>query len=161
MYKVFVLFFAFFITVSAFAESITPLNHFFAWRAYKGFQNGQTVCYMAATPRSGKREGRYLMISRRPGAKKYNEIIVFQGAKYHQNSKPVMKVDSKKDVPLVFSGDKAWVKLLADEKKLISEMKEGNEVRVNGKSARGTRLTDTYSLKGFTKALAVITKECP
>ena len=145
------------------AENVTPIGHFSAWRAYKGEQNGQTTCYMAATPlrSSQKREDAYLMIARHKEAKKYNEIVVYLGAPYHKNSQPTIGVDNQKAVALVPSGDKAWVKSTTDESNLISKMIEGNIVRVTGKSARGTVLKDSYSLKGFTKALEAITKECP
>ncbi len=156
--------FMLFISFSAFAEEeVTPIGHFSAWRAYKGVQNGQITCFMAATPlRSNqKREDTYLMIARHAKEKKYNEIVVYLGAPYHKKSQPTIGVDNQKVVALVPSGDKAWVKSTTDEKNLITKMIEGNIVRVTGKSARGTVLKDNYSLKGFTKALDAITKECP
>ncbi len=162
--KRFLLILVLFVSFSAFAEEeVTPIGHFSAWRAYKGVQNGQTTCYMAATPlrSSQKREDAYLMIARHKEAKKYNEIVVYLGAPYHKNSQPTIGVDNQKAVALVPSGDKAWVKSTTDESNLISKMIEGNIVRVTGKSARGTVLKDSYSLKGFTKALEAVTKECP
>jgi invasion protein IalB len=39
-------------------------------------------------------------------------------------------------------------------------MKNGARVKVKSTSSRGTKITDTYSLIGFTKALAAIDKAC-
>ena len=39
-------------------------------------------------------------------------------------------------------------------------MKKGNRMVVKGTSSRGTLTTDTFSLKGFTKAYGAIGKAC-
>ena len=56
--------------------------------------------------------------------------------------------------------DRAW---LADEQnssQLIKDMKNGSRVKVQSISSRGTKITDTYSLIGFTKSLSAIDKAC-
>jgi hypothetical protein len=40
-------------------------------------------------------------------------------------------------------------------------MKRGNQLVFKGTSARGTLTTDTYSLLGFSKALARLNQACP
>jgi hypothetical protein len=40
-------------------------------------------------------------------------------------------------------------------------MRAGSTMVVKGTSARGTRTTDTYSLKGVSAALDAIDKACP
>ena len=39
-------------------------------------------------------------------------------------------------------------------------MKQGQSLVLQGTSARGTVTTDTYSLSGFTRALATIDRDC-
>ena len=46
------------------------------------------------------------------------------------------------------------------DKKLITAMKRGVTLTVKGISSRGTKTTDTYSLKGFTAAYKAINKAC-
>jgi invasion protein IalB len=46
------------------------------------------------------------------------------------------------------------------ETKLIDAMKGGTTMKVQGKSARGTATTDTYSLSGLSEALDRAAKEC-
>jgi len=43
---------------------------------------------------------------------------------------------------------------------LLKDMKNGSRVKVQSISSRGTKITDTYSLIGFTKSLSAIDKAC-
>ena len=144
-------------------EDVTPLGHFSAWRAFQGIKNGKKTCFMVATPlhTSKKRDDTYLMIARHPDENHYNEIMVMLGTSYHKTSKPTIGVDNNKVVEMFTDKDKSWVEKSLSEKDLINKMISGNVVRTIGKSQKGTILKDTYSLKGFTKALNAITEECP
>ena len=55
---------------------------------------------------------------------------------------------------------RAWLAEGENSKKLIKDMKNGARVKVKSTSSRGTKITDTYSLIGFTKALAAIDEAC-
>jgi invasion protein IalB len=55
----------------------------------------------------------------------------------------------------------AWMSSTSDEPGFITAMKSGTNLLVAGTSARGTKTTDTYSLAGFTAAIAIIDKACP
>ncbi len=54
----------------------------------------------------------------------------------------------------------AWVKDAANDKKLVQDMIKGSEAIAYGQSRRGTKITDTFSLKGFTKAYEAINEAC-
>lgn len=152
------------LTAPALAEDeIEAIGHFSGWRVYKGTQSGKKTCFMSAIPlhTSKKRDDVYLMVARHPDDKRYNEIVVMLGAPYHQTSKPTIGVDNQKVISMYAVDGNSWIENDATEKELIQKMIEGNVVRTVGKSARGTILKDTFSLKGFTKALEAITKECP
>ena len=56
--------------------------------------------------------------------------------------------------------NRAWLADGQNGKKLIKDMKNGARIHVKSVSNRGTKITDTYSLIGFTKALAAIDKAC-
>ena len=56
--------------------------------------------------------------------------------------------------------NRAWLADGQNGKKLIKDMKNGARVQVKSISSRGTKITDTYSLIGFTKALEAIDKAC-
>ena len=153
---------------SAFSDDqISPIGHFSAWMAFKGVKDNKKVCFMAATPmhsskqKSDKDDDTYLMVARYPDTPHTNEIVVMLGTTYHKTSKPTIGVDNNKVVEMFTDKDKAWIEKRAVEKDLINKMISGNVVRTIGKSHKGTVLKDTYSLKGFTKALNAITEECP
>jgi hypothetical protein len=57
-------------------------------------------------------------------------------------------------------GDGAWVKNAAEEGQLVDAMRKGADLVVKSESARGTRTTDTYSLKGVGQALDKVAEEC-
>ncbi|MFO1113388.1 MAG: invasion associated locus B family protein [Rhodospirillales bacterium] len=46
------------------------------------------------------------------------------------------------------------------DRAIVAAMKAGQKMTVRGTSARGTITTDTYSLSGFSAALAAIDKAC-
>ena len=56
--------------------------------------------------------------------------------------------------------DRAWSESTKIDRNLVKQMKKGKELIVSGFSERGNLIKDTYSLSGFTKALAIIDKNC-
>ena len=53
--------------------------------------------------------------------------------------------------------DTAWSN---DDNKVIFAMKKGIKLTVNGESSRGTKITDIYTLKGFTAAYNQLFNDC-
>ena len=53
--------------------------------------------------------------------------------------------------------DAAWFN---DDNKVIFAMKKGIKLTVKGESSRGTKTTDTYTLKGFTAAYNQLFNDC-
>ena len=49
--------------------------------------------------------------------------------------------------------DGAWVKNAAEEAQMVDAMRKGSELVVKSESGRGTKTTDTYTLKGMAQAL--------
>jgi invasion protein IalB len=56
--------------------------------------------------------------------------------------------------------DGAWVKNAAEEAQMVEAMRKGADLVVKSESARGTKSTDTYSLKGIGEALDKVAAEC-
>jgi len=57
-------------------------------------------------------------------------------------------------------GEGAYIEDLKIEKDVIKKLKKGARVKVKSISTKNTKVTDTYSLIGFTKALEAINKAC-
>ena len=57
-------------------------------------------------------------------------------------------------------GDTAWNRGPLDDTKMVKAMRAGIKMTVKGTSSRGTKTTDVFSLKGFSKAYAMMNKKC-
>lgn len=53
--------------------------------------------------------------------------------------------------------DTAWAK---DDNEVVYAMKKGLVLITEGISSKGTKVTDTYTLKGFTSAINKLSKDC-
>ncbi|MFI5018219.1 MAG: invasion associated locus B family protein, partial [Dongiales bacterium] len=60
----------------------------------------------------------------------------------------------------VLQKDRAWAKDATADKAMIDAMRKGSSLTVKGTSSRGTEITDTYSLLGFSKAYQAIGAAC-
>lgn len=140
------------------------LGRFDDWEAHKARIGGETVCYIASLPK--KSEGKYtrrdetsVLVSHWSKRKVFGQVEVRAGYTYKKNSK--VKFDSDKgDFELWTTRDTAWAKDQAADRKIVEALKKGLKLIVVGHSSRGTKTTDTYSLRGFTKAYEKITDEC-
>ena len=57
-------------------------------------------------------------------------------------------------------GDTAWNRKPLDGAKMVKAMRASAKMTVRGMSSRGTKTTDEFSLKGFTKAYAAMNQKC-
>ena len=146
-------------------ESYKILGEFNKWKAIKAETTEGTVCFMSAEPtksagKYSKRDDIFLFITHRPKDKEFNVINTVAGYTYKKGSKPTLRIDNKNAVILKVLGDTAWTENTETDQALIAQMKPGSNAVLSGTSARGTKTTDTFSLKGFTKAYESISKAC-
>lgn len=160
------LFFSMFIALPAIASTVpTELGEYGDWTAYSYKDGKNTVCYMASTPKKDegnykKRGDIYAVITHRPAEKSYNVVNFVAGYDYKVGSNVVVKIGATTFKNLFTNKDNAWAPDTATDKKLINEMKRGQQMIVEGVSSRGTKTKDTYSLKGFTGAYRAISAKC-
>ena len=163
-----ILFFFVFLTVpvwSATDPNLENLGTFDDWTAYVHHDDEGRICYIASQPtkssgKYSKRDDVFLMITHRPQEKAFNVITVVAGYTYQKASVPTVTIDNKKAITLVSHEDSAWAKDAKTDKQLVEQMKVGSKAVVKGKSKRGTLTTDTFSLKGFSKAYHKISTAC-
>jgi invasion protein IalB len=135
------------------------------WTAYSLKETDGMVCYMVSRPTksAGKykvRDDVFMTVTHRPGDKTYDVVSVTAGYTYKKGSKPQVKVDKNKGVSLTSYADTAWAPDEKTDKNLVAQMKKGSAATLSGTSVRGTLTTDTFSLKGFSKAYGEIEKAC-
>ena len=144
----------------------TLLGQYGEWGAYTASPGGKKVCFAIAKPSSSTteppdrpRNPSYMFISSRPAEKVSNEVSVIIGYPFKPNSDATADVGSA-SFALYTQQDGAWIKNAADEPHMVEAMRAGQTAVVKGVSAKGTKSTDTFSLKGLAQALDRTDQEC-
>ena len=150
---------------ACFAADVEVLGTFDEWSAYNYQDGAEHVCYMATQPiksqgKYTRRDDVFLIVTHRPQENTFDVVNVVAGYTYRSTSKPEIKVDKNQYIQLKRHEDTAWAKDAATDVKLVNQMKKGSQAVLIGTSARGTKTTDTFSLKGFSKAYETINKAC-
>jgi hypothetical protein len=100
-----------------------------------------------------------LFVSTRPTEKVKNEFSAIVGYPQKPGAEATAAIGST-TFAMYTQGDGAWVKNAAEEGQLVDAMRKGADLVVKSESARGTKTTDTYSLKGVAQALDKVAEEC-
>ncbi|MGB6913133.1 MAG: invasion associated locus B family protein [Pseudolabrys sp.] len=142
------------------------LGQFGEWGAYRATPGGKKICFAlskptAATsePSSRTRDAVYAFVSTRPSEKVRNEVSVIVGYPQKAGHDATAAIGSS-TYPMYTQNDGAWVKNAAEETQMVETMRRGSDLVVKSESARGTKTTDTYSLKGIAQALDRVAEEC-
>jgi invasion protein IalB len=155
-----------FLAISAIPASAQQkdLGTFGDWRAVVDGSGNKRICYIGSAPK--KTEGKYttrgethFLVTDRPADKVKGEVSVAAGYAYKDGKDAEADVDGKK-FKLFTSGGNAWAYDAGADKAMVGALKAGKQLIVRGTSSRGTATTDTYSLSGFSAALAAIDKAC-
>ncbi|MEE1656661.1 hypothetical protein VB618_10660 [Microvirga sp. CF3062] len=134
------------------------------WEVYMA-QNGRSkICYALSrpkdwTPKTVTRDPAYLFVSFRPAENVKNEVAFEFGFTAKENGPAEVSVGNT-SYALLAKATNAWLKNPAEEGQAIATMARSGTMTVKTQSARGSNLTDRYSLNGFNKALEHARKEC-
>ena len=147
-------------------DQASLLGQFGDWGAYKASPGGKTVCFALSKPTSAvtdpagrPRDASYAFVSTRPAEKVKNEVSVIVGYPQKPGIDATATVGSASYV-MYTQNDGAWVKNAAEEAQMVDAMKKGADLVIKSESGRGTKTTDTYSLKGIAEALDKVAAEC-
>lgn len=134
------------------------------WSAHAFDDNGHKVCFMSSQPK--KDEGKYskrgeifAFITHWSGDNAKNVFSVSAGYTYMSGSDVTVTIDSK-SFTLFSKGEMAWTKDQDTDNAITDALMKGSKMVIKGTSSRGTRTTDTYSLKGSTDAYRAISSQC-
>ncbi len=148
------------------AAGATLLGQFGDWGAYTASPGGKKVCFAlgkpnasATNPPNRPRDPAFLFVSTRPAEKVKEEVSVIIGYPFKAGSEAAVQVGSA-NFALYTQNDGAWIKNAAEEARMVETMKKGADAVVKGESGRGTKTTDTFSLKGLDQALTRVAQEC-
>jgi len=144
----------------------TLLGQYGDWGAYTASPGGKKICFAIAKPSSSEtnppnrpRNPSYMFISSRPADKVSNEVSIIIGYPFKPNSEATVDIGST-SFALYTQQDGAWIKNAADEAHMVEAMRAGQSAVVKGMSAKGTRTTDTFSLRGLSQALDRTGQDC-
>ena len=147
-------------------EQAVLLGQFGDWGAYTATPGGKKVCFALSKPTSATtdpanrpRDPGYAFVSTRPSEKVKNEVSVIVGYPQKANHDATATIGSATYV-MYTQNDGAWVKNAAEEAQMVEAMRKGADLVVKSESGRGTKTTDTYSLKGLGQALDKVAEEC-
>ncbi|MCA8882724.1 MAG: hypothetical protein KDA50_03085 [Rhodobacteraceae bacterium] len=93
----------------------------------------------------------YMFVSFWPNNSKLGEVSFLGGYPFAEGSTVTLTVGDAK-FELFTDGEVAWAATPEDDRRIATAMKRGVEAVVAGRSSRGTRTSDTFSLIGFTAA---------
>jgi hypothetical protein len=145
----------------------TLLGQYGDWGAYSATPGGKKVCFALAKPSASAtnppnrpRDPAFLFVSTRPAEKVKEEISIIIGYPFKPNSDASAEIGTAK-FAMYTQADGAWIKNAAEEARMVDAMRKASDLVVKGESGRGTKSTDTFSLKGIDQALRRIAQECP
>jgi invasion protein IalB len=142
------------------------LGQFGDWGAYRASPGGKKICFalskptsVATEPAGRNRDAPYAFVSTRPSEKVKNEVSVIVGYPQKPGHDASAAIGSA-SYPMYTQNDGAWIKNAAEEAQMVDAMRRGADLVVKSESGRGTKTTDTYSLKGIAQALDRVAEEC-
>jgi hypothetical protein len=149
---------------AAAASPTNRLGSVEAWNAYDYKGQSGLVCYLIGDPRKTepahmRRKPPMAMVTHRPGEKVFDVVSFVEGYPLKKGSEVALAIDGKK-FDMFTDGDSAWSRTSDLDKKIVETMAKGRTAVVIGTPEKGPPTTDTYSLSGFSRALALIDKPC-
>jgi hypothetical protein len=135
-----------------------------AWSAYASGEKPARICYLVGRPQkidSGgvARKTPVAMVTHRPSENISNVVSFVEGYPLKTGSDVALEIDDKK-FDLFTNDDSAWARTADLDRTIVSTLAKGRTATVKGTPNSGKPTTDTYSLAGFAKALALIDEAC-
>ena len=142
-----------FITIAFSSQSFSEEN----WQFVKDVE----YCFIQSSPLKtdipeGKSRGEYGILVYIMHKNPDLIVQITAGFNYKSSTAIEVKIDQG-SYEFYTDADTAWAK---DDKKVIFAMKKGLELVTTGFSSKGTKVIDTYTLKGFTSAVNKLSEDC-
>lgn len=135
-----------------------------SWNAYVAQNKAGKVCYVVGSPQKTeptgmKRAAVMAMVTHRTADDVSNVVSFAEGYPLNEQDDVVVEIGRDK-FPLFAKDDTAWARTAELDKTIVSTLAKEREAIVRGTPVKGHPTVDTYSLTGFSKALALIDKAC-
>lgn len=154
---------------SAQAASENQVNAITDWSVFEHTE-GKKECWAVSTAketvntRNGqvvavRRSDILLLVSFVPSENVSAQVGFTGGYPFAGGSTVDVTIDGQNFV-MITDGEWAWPASSGDDAKMVAAMKRGADATFNARSSRGTKTSDTFSLRGFTAAVEDAEKRC-
>jgi hypothetical protein len=135
-----------------------------SWTAYLAQNKAGKVCYLVGQPEKSepaamKRKAVMAMVTHRTEDDVSNVVSFDEGYPLNEDDGVIVEIGADK-FPLFAKDDTAWARTAELDKTIVTALAKEKQAVVRGTPKKGHATTDTYSLSGFSKALALIDKAC-
>jgi hypothetical protein len=135
-----------------------------SWSAYASRDKTGRVCYVVGQPQRSDsaglaRKSPVAMVTHRPTENISNVVSFVEGYPLKEGSDVALEVGERK-FDLFTKEDSAWARTAELDRTIVSLLSRSKNAVVTGTPQKGKPTTDTYSLSGFARALALIDKAC-
>ncbi len=154
------------LAASSGAQAADPrqIGTFGAWKAYAFKDKGNDVCFMSAAPEKQegdfKKRGEVMMfVTHWPAEGTQNAVTLSMGFSFAEDATVALEAGGE-TFTLETDNETAFSGKDGADAKIAEALVKGTKVVVKSQSRRGTKVTDTYSLKGSGDAMKAIGKAC-
>jgi hypothetical protein len=135
-----------------------------SWTAYLAQNRAGKVCYLVGQPEksepAGMKRGAVMaMVTDRTQDNVSNVVSFDEGYPLNEDDDVIVELGRDK-FPLFAKDDTAWARSADLDRSIVAALTREKQVVVKATPKKGHPTTDTYSLTGFAKALALIDKAC-
>jgi hypothetical protein len=134
-----------------------------AWTAYVSEDRSGKVCYLVGQPTrslpAAPHRQASAMVTHRPQENIANVVSFVEGVPLKEGSEVTLTL-GKKDFKLFTKNAAAWASTADLDKEIVTTLAKSRDVVARAIPQKGPGTSDTYSLAGFGKALALIDKAC-
>lgn len=151
-------------TGAAQAQSVRLLGDFRDWSAYTTSEGASKLCFVLSEPKDVRPtpdgySNAYLYLTHRPGERIRNELNFVAGYGFADGTPAVMNIGGR-SYDLFVEADAAWLNDPAQSDNMAGNMRAGSTLTVQGTTAAGVQVVQTFSLSGITAASRAMDREC-
>lgn len=139
-------------------------GRFGEWDVVTTTEGKTKVCYMLSRPKKTegevpKRQKAFVLVTHRPSSNSIGVVSINGGFNYKEGSEALVDVGGEKFQFYTSpkTPDTAWA---LDDGKVLQAMVKAKSMAVRSTPAKGSGVTDTYSLDGAQKAYQEMSKAC-
>jgi hypothetical protein len=149
---------------SALAQSVQVIGTFKDWAAYSAAEGTGSVCFAMSkptdvTPPPDGYTQAYLYLTHRPSENVSNELNLVAGFDFAPDQPATLTVGGQ-SFDLFTQKDAAWLLDASKNDDLAGAIRAGSSLVVQGTSAKGILISETFSLSGATAASRAIGSAC-